>query len=364
MAESIKVELGERSYEILIIEGMEGFGLALQKRLRPSLVLLVADETVAGLYAPSALSSLSEAGIKAALVPFPPGEASKSLSRASLLYDAFFRLRADRKSVVAALGGGVTGDLAGFAAATFMRGIPYVQVPTTVLAQVDSSVGDKTGVNHPAGKNMIGCFHQPSLVYTDLATLRTLPEEEFACGMAEVVKHGVIRDATYFEYIETHLDAIRAMDMACLREAIGGSCRIKAGVVAADERESGLRAILNFGHTVGHALEALTDFTGYRHGEAVSIGMMAACRLAEALLGFPASESARIAGLLKRIGLPTSLTGLKAEAVLDALVTDKKAEYGTLRFVLPRRIGEVCILPVKDKGVVRAAIQAVSFRSA
>jgi 3-dehydroquinate synthase len=354
----LRVDLGERGYDILIARPLAALAPALAERLAPSRLALVADQTVADRYAAELLPALQEIA-PTTLLPFPPGESAKCQAQLAALYDGLVQAGLDRKSAVVALGGGVTGDLAGYAAATFLRGIPFVQAPTSLLAMVDSSVGGKTGINHPAGKNLIGAFHQPSLVCAATDTLATLPREEFVSGLAEVVKHGAIRDPEYFALVEEKAEALLALTPEILAEVVAGSCRIKAEVVAADERESGLRAILNFGHTLGHAIEAVAGYGRFRHGEAVSIGMVAAARLGEELTDFPPAETARLQDLLQRLGLPTAAPGLATEELLAAMGADKKAEYGRLRFILPRRLGAVSIETVRDEAALRRAVDSV-----
>ncbi len=356
---AVRVDLDTRSYDILIADALNGVGPAVAERLRPTRLALLADDTVAPLYAEAVRKSCRDAGLAPELVPFPAGEGSKRMEIAELLCRELHRLGLDRKSAILALGGGVTGDLAGFVAAVFMRGIPFVQIPTTILAMVDSSVGGKTGVNLPEGKNLVGAFHQPALVYAATGTLATLSARERSSGLAEAVKHGVIRDPEYLDRIEHDIDALQTLDGETMAALVAGSCRIKAGVVAADEREGGVRAILNFGHTVGHAIEALAGYGRHTHGEAVSIGMAAAMRMGEALLGFPVRERERVEAILERLSLPTRFTGIPTEAVLRATLGDKKAEGGSVRFVLPRRIGEVEIVPLSDQGPVRDAVEAI-----
>ncbi len=354
-----RVRLGERSYTIAVGQGLiDDVGPRIQEGLAPSRVGVVADTTVDRLYGSRVQGSLQAAGIQAARISFPPGEDAKNLDQVRTLYDALFEAGLDRKSAVVALGGGVTGDLAGFAAATFMRGIPFVQVPTSLLAMVDSSSGGKTGVNLPRGKNLIGAFHQPALVVIDPATLQTLSREELLSGLAEVVKHGVIRDAAYFGLVEAESQRILALDSDVLDPLILGSCRIKAAVVAADEREGGLRAILNFGHTFGHAFESLSAYT-LRHGEAVAVGMVAACRLAERLRGLDPEVGRRLGDVLRALGLPVAVDGFAPADVLAAMRGDKKTEHGRLRVILPVRLGEVEIVEVEDEAAVRAAIESV-----
>ena len=317
--ETVRVELGERSYDIEIGTGtLGGLGAKMKALGLSGRVGVVTNETVGPLYAGAVLESLTGAGFAPLLLEIPDGEEYKSLAWAWHLYDRLLSARFDRKCALVALGGGVIGDLTGFVAATYMRGIPFVQVPTTLLSQVDSSVGGKTGVNHPLGKNMIGAFYQPRYVLADVATLNTLPQEEFLSGMAEVVKYGVIYDPAFFEFIETSREAILNKDPDTLCRMIKRSCEIKADVVGKDERESGLRAILNFGHTAGHAVESLTSYTGYRHGEAVAIGMVVAARLAHKSGLCGREVEARVESLLSAIGLPVKMPVFPPEAVLAA----------------------------------------------
>lgn len=342
--EKVRVELGERSYDIEIGPGtladvggkMKALGLGGRAGV-------VTNSTVAPLYLAKAMESLSKAGFDAAPLVIPDGEEYKSLPWASHLYDRLLSMRFDRKCSLVALGGGVIGDMTGFVAATYMRGIPFVQAPTTLLSQVDSSVGGKTGVNHPLGKNMIGAFYQPVYVCADVKTLSTLPEAEFLSGMAEVVKYGVIADGDFFSFIEENREAILKKEPKAIAQVIRRSCEIKADVVGRDERESGLRAILNFGHTVGHAIESLTNYTGYRHGEAIAIGMVVAARLAHKSGLCDRKVEARLEALLSALGLPVKMPKLDPAAVLGAIAIDKKAEGGKVKFVLPRRMGEVVI---------------------
>ncbi len=342
--ETVRVELGERSYDIEIGQGNLGVVGEKMKALGLSgRVGIVTNDTVSPLYARMVSESIRAAGIEPVLLVIPDGEEYKSLPWASHLFDRLLSMRFDRKCALVALGGGVIGDLTGFVAASYMRGIPFVQVPTTLLSQVDSSVGGKTGVNHPLGKNMIGAFYQPVHVCADVTTLDTLPQEEFLSGMAEVVKYGVIYDVAFFDYIEKNREAILKKEPAALCYIIKRSCEIKAEVVGKDERESGLRAILNFGHTVGHAVEALTNYTGHRHGEAVSIGMVMAARLSHKTGLCGREVEARVEALLSALGLPVKMPALEPSAVLSAIGLDKKSEGGKVKFVLPKKIGEVVI---------------------
>ncbi len=315
----VRVELGARGYEVRVVTGSNGLGRFARAALDATWggrscrrALLVTDANVAGL-APSIVAGLAEVGINATLAVVPPGEPSKSLDRAADLYDDLVRLRADRHIAIVALGGGVVGDLAGFVAATYARGLPLLMVPTSLLSMVDSSVGGKVGVNHPRAKNIIGAFHQPVGVWIDTAYLQGLPPRELRCGLAEVIKYGVILDPHFFTYLEQNAESISTRDPAAMRTIVAHSCRLKADVVARDEREeTGLRAILNFGHTIGHAVEAVAGH-GYAgtgavpHGEAVAIGMAAEARLAERLGWIAPDLTGRLVALIERFGLPAAL---------------------------------------------------------
>ena len=288
-------------------------------------------------------AALAKVGIAGQTAVLPPGEATKSLESAARLYDQLIAMKADRHTTVVAVGGGVIGDLAGFVAATYARGLPLLMVPTSLLAQVDSSVGGKVGVNHPRAKNIIGAFHQPVGVWIDTTSLDSLPVRELRCGLAEVVKYGMILDADFFAMLESRATAILDRDPAALRSIVARSCRLKAEVVAQDEREeTGLRAVLNFGHTVAHAIEAVAGYDGaVLHGEAVAAGMVIECRLAERLGWIGRDLTDRLIRLLERFGLPTSISGLDPGRLLEAMSRDKKNQGGQIRFVLPRRLGSV-----------------------
>ncbi len=354
---TLTVDLGDRAYPIHIGEGaLRGLGAFVAARVEARRCLLVSDSRVAPLYGDRAAESLEGAGVAVTRHTLPEGEPSKSIDQFMALQDALVAMAADRATPVVALGGGVVGDLAGFAAATYMRGVPFVQVPTTLLAQVDSSVGGKTAINHPQAKNTIGCFYQPRLVVADTATLATLERRQLLAGFAEVVKYGVIWDAELFARLERDLDAILALEAEALAPVIHRCCAIKAEVVALDEREGGLRAILNFGHTLGHAVEALAGYGEVLHGEAVAMGMVAAARLGERLHTTAPGTAARIEQLLARAGLPTAFPPLPAEGLFATLSHDKKAVAGRPRFVLARRIGEVEIVDA----VAEEAILAVT----
>jgi 3-dehydroquinate synthase len=348
----LRVELGPRSYEIAVVSGRpDRFGAFAREALNRTwagsscrAALVVTDSHLAALAIPQPLAAgLSDLGIETSTVVLPPGESSKSLAQAARLFDELVARNADRHTVIVAAGGGVIGDLSGFVAATYARGVNLIMVPTTLLAQVDSSVGGKVGVNHPAAKNIIGAFHQPVGVWIDTDTLRTLPPRELRSGMAEVVKYGMILDAELFARVEATAEPILDRQDAVLRPIIAQSCRLKAGVVAQDEREeTGLRATLNFGHTIGHAIEAVAGYDGpYQHGEAVAIGMAAESRIALRLgwIGPPVVE--RLVGLLERLRLPTRAQGLNPQRLLAAMGRDKKSQGGRVRFVLPRAIGRV-----------------------
>jgi 3-dehydroquinate synthase len=317
--------------------------------------LVVTDATVEALYGERALASLSQAGMNASLAVVPPGEESKSLAAAELLYTRAIDLGLDRKSAIIAVGGGVVGDLAGFVAATYLRGVPFIQVPTTLLAQVDSSVGGKVAVNHPAGKNLIGAFYQPHIVVADTGVLASLPARELASGLAEVIKYGVIADADFFASLGDNSAAILANEPAIMGEIIRRSCEIKAAVVEQDEKESRLRMILNFGHTIGHAVEAATGFTRYTHGEGVAIGMYGAALLS-CILGRCGRETvAAVAAMLERFGLPTAARGCRAADLAAYLARDKKSVGGAINWVLTDAIGRVTI----SKGVPEEAVRQV-----
>jgi 3-dehydroquinate synthase len=355
---SVRVNLGPRSYDIAVVNGDPGIGAFVRERLPQSkLALVVCDANTAG-HGNAVKASLESAGLRAALAVVPAGEGSKSIAEASRLYDALYELAADRKTSVVAVGGGVVGDLAGFAAATYNRGLPLVMVPTTLLSMVDSSVGGKTGVNHPKGKNLIGSFHQPSGVWIDTAFLNTLPAREFNSGLAEVVKYGVILDAEFFEYCERNAAAIMERDPAAVEHIVLKSCRLKADVVERDEREeTGLRAVLNYGHTFAHAFETVGGYGEWLHGEAVAAGMVCASRLAErkGLVGSDLTQ--RQIAILKAFQLPIAP---KPEWPIDEQIAvmrrDKKAAAGQLRFILPTRLGEVRLSDDATEADVRAVL--------
>ncbi|MCP4264936.1 MAG: 3-dehydroquinate synthase [Candidatus Brocadiaceae bacterium] len=340
----IFVDLGKDSYNIIIDKGiLDQVGTLISKTISPRKAIIVTDKVVEPLYGKIVLDSLSKCDFDVKLVSLALGEEQKSMEKAGEFYEHLFDHKMDRKSLIVALGGGVLGDLAGFVAATFMRGIPFVQIPTTLLAQVDSSIGGKVAVNHPRGKNMIGCFYQPKAVYIDTDTLRTLPKEEITAGMVEVIKYGIIKDADFFEYIEKHFDEIMKLDDAALEMIIYNSCKTKAHVVELDEKEEGIRAILNYGHTIGHALEALTSYKKYRHGHAVAIGMVYVTKIAIDMGLADESVLKRQVSLFGRLGLSLKDTELSPQDIVNILYQDKKTINKKLRFVLPTEIGNVII---------------------
>jgi 3-dehydroquinate synthase len=358
-ADVVHVSLQERSYDIQIATG----NLALCGELIQSLdhvthAVVITDENVERPHAETLLQSLADAELNVDLLVLPPGESSKSVESAHLLWEKMLELGADRKSFVVACGGGVIGDLAGFVAATLARGLPFVQVPTTLLAQVDSSVGGKVGINLPGAKNMVGAFWQPRGVLIDTAVLDTLPQREYRAGLAEVVKYGVILDADFFEYLEAHVEALNQRQDAVLRHIIMRSCQLKAQVVEQDERETtGLRAVLNYGHTFCHAFESLTGYGTYLHGEAVAIGMQCAARLALRMGRIDSILVERQRALLDSLHLCLDVPALDPEDVLKAMSRDKKTEHGRLRFVLPSRMGHVELVSDVNSLDVRASLE-------
>lgn len=365
----VDVRLGERSYEIVIGAGALGRVARtaeewLQRRYGSvrRVAAVVTDRNVHG-HAETVALNLREAGWTVRVITLEPGEESKSLGVMAQLYDRLVEMKADRRTTVFAVGGGVIGDAAGFAAATYNRGLPFIQVPTTLLADVDSSVGGKVGVNHPQAKNLIGAFHQPVGVVIDTDALVTLPDREFRSGLAEVVKYGVILDADFFAYLEEQAAAIGRREPAVLRQIIARSCRLKADVVEQDEYETtGLRAVLNYGHTFGHAFEALCGYGALLHGEAVAIGMVYASRLAERLGRIDAAATARQVALLEACGLPRALpegTSLRPDEVIERMLLDKKAAAGRMRFILPTRIGHVELVDSVPEQEVRRVLESV-----
>lgn len=356
----VTVNLGKRSYPILVGTGLLAqLGELLRAGFGALRVMVITNPTVRNLYGTAVENSLRRAGWDTVWAEMPDGEEHKTLATVETLYDLALDRELDRACPVVALGGGVVGDTAGFFAATYQRGVPFVQVPTTLLAQVDASVGGKVGVNHPRGKNMIGAFYQPRLVVADLDTLATLPLREIRAGLAEVIKYGVIRDAAFFAWLEENVERLLRLEREALAHAVATSCRIKAAVVEEDETEAGLRQILNYGHTVGHALEALTDYRVYHHGEAVAIGMAVAARLAVELGLLAGEDAARIVSLIRRAGLPTEVPErFSPGELIRAMRLDKKTRGGRLTLVLPEAIGRVRIASGIPEATVRRALHA------
>jgi 3-dehydroquinate synthase len=342
--QAIHVHLGERSYDISVgSEVCADFGSFAKQRCRGQSVFLVTDKNVIP-HARSAVTTLEACGLRVVTVVLPPGEGQKCLDAVRGLYDQLVEMKADRRTLVMAVGGGVIGDLAGFVAATYARGLALLMVPTTLLAMVDSSVGGKVGINHPRAKNLIGAFHQPVGVWIDTAFLNTLPEREYRSGLAEVVKYGVSLDADLFVYLEEHAEATLQREPEVLRHLVARSCQLKAQIVERDEREeTGLRALLNYGHTFGHAFETVGGYGAWLHGEAVAAGMMCASRLAERRGLISPHVTRRQGQLLSRLGLPTAPLSWPAEELMAVMRHDKKAVEGRLRFVLPQRLGAAAL---------------------
>jgi 3-dehydroquinate synthase len=357
-AARVEIALGERAYDILIRRGLLSDAAAWQGLPRAECAVIVTNPVVASLYAEGLGGVLAQQYARVLVIELPDGEARKDWPTLNLVFDRLLAEGCDRKTVLFALGGGVIGDITGFAAAAYMRGVPFVQVPTTLLAQVDSSVGGKTAINHARGKNMIGAFYQPCRVVCDLATLDSLPEREISAGLAEVIKYGPIADAAFLQWTERHIDALRARDAAALAHAVRRSCEIKAAVVAADEREADLRAILNFGHTFGHAIEAGLGYGQWLHGEAVGCGMVMAADLSARLGGVPTEFVGRMEALCRRASLPVAAPKLDGvDHWLALMRLDKKAEAGTLRFVVIESVGRAALRAVPET-LVRETLAA------
>lgn len=359
----VPVELGERSYEVVIGCGLLDRPAAWCSAPTGDSAMVVSNSTVAPLYLERLARSLQGRHPRVHSIALPDGEQHKDWATLNAVFDALLGSRCDRDTTVYALGGGVVGDIAGFAAACFMRGVPHIQVPTTLLAQVDSSVGGKTAINHPLGKNLIGAFHQPQVVLCDIDTLVTLPDRELRAGLAEVIKYGPIADWAFFEWIEDHLDDLLARDREALMHAVRRSCEIKAGVVALDEREGGSRAALNFGHTFGHAIEAGLGFGTWLHGEAVAAGMVMAAALSVRLGMLDRHASERLESLLKRCGLPVQAPAMAPERYLELMRLDKKARGGEIRFTLLVGRGAARLGTASDdlvRGVIAQAVHRSS----
>lgn len=349
--QTVKVNLGAKSYNIFIGENIFG---ELKKFIAESdfteKILVVTDTNVFKTCANEFINNFEIAVI-------PAGETSKNLNEAEKLYTKAIEIGMDRKSLIIALGGGVVGDLAGFVAATFMRGINFIQVPTTLLAQVDSSVGGKTAVNHALGKNLIGAFYQPRAVFTDLKSLKILPEREIKSGLGEIIKYGVISDENFFAYLENNVEKILARDIEVMRKIICRSCEIKAEVVGADEKESGLRRILNFGHTIAHVIEEETLYKKYRHGEAVAVGMLGAAIISNKLGKISAADVMRLKNLLERLNIPTTCANLDIDEMYNAMFRDKKTVGGKINWVLMKKFGGVEISENVPADIVKNALK-------
>jgi len=356
--QTVRVALGPRSYPIHIGSGLLGRADLIVPALPQRRAAIVTNDTVAALYLAPLAAVLEAAGVACVRIVVPDGEDYKDWATLNTVFDALLGHRCDRQTAIIALGGGVIGDLAGFAAATYQRGVPFIQVPTTLLAQVDSSVGGKTAINHPRGKNMVGAFHQPLAVVADTDTLATLPDRELRAGLAEVIKHGAIRDAGLFGWLEANIERLLARDPDALAHVVKRSVEIKAQVVAVDERESGERALLNFGHTFGHAIEAGLGYGSWLHGEAVAAGMAMAAELSARLGLLDGASVERLRRLLERAGLPVAGPKLDADRYVELMAVDKKARAGRTPFILLERLGAAVIRSDVSPEAVRATLDA------
>lgn len=356
--QTLTVGLGERSYPIHIGQGLLGRAELLQKHLPRKRAAIITNTTVAPLYLEKLQQTLQALGVSSVSVVLPDGEEYKTGETLNLIYDALLSNRCERTTPLIALGGGVIGDMTGFAAATYLRGVPFIQIPTTLLAQVDSSVGGKTGINHALGKNMIGAFYQPQLVLADTDTLNTLPDEELSAGMAEVIKYGLIRDMPFLEWLEQNMDQLMVRDTAALQYAIARSCENKAEVVAADERESGERALLNLGHTFGHAIESGMGYGNWLHGEGVAAGTIMAADLSQRLGWISAQDVERVRKLFERAKLPVIAPDIGTDKYLELMGLDKKVEGGKIRFVLLRQIGKAVVYGDVPPELLRQTLEA------
>ena len=355
---TLNVALGERSYPIHIGTGLLRDAGLITPLLPQKRVAIVTNTAIAPLYLGALRSALEASGVAVVPVILPDGEQYKTWQTLNLIFDALIGNRCERRTTLIALGGGVVGDMTGFAAATWQRGAPFIQMPTTLLAQVDSSVGGKTAINHPQGKNMIGAFYQPRAVLADLDSLKTLPERELKAGLAEVIKHGLIRDARFFDWLEANMDALLARDPVALEHAVLRSCEIKSEIVSLDEQEQDVRALLNFGHTFGHAIEAGLGYGDWLHGEAVGAGMVMAADLSQQLGLLATVDVARIEKLISRAGLPVTGPGFPRERYIEHMALDKKTRDGAIRFVVLDRVGSARI----QSGVGAAMVDGVLAR--
>jgi shikimate kinase/3-dehydroquinate synthase len=356
--QTLTVGLGERSYPIRIGNGLLDQAGLLQSVVPRKRVAIVSNTTVAPLYLETLQRTLHSVGISSVGIILPDGEAYKNADTLNLIYDGLLTNRCERSTPLIALGGGVIGDMTGYAAATYLRGVPFIQIPTTLLAQVDSSVGGKTGINHPLGKNMIGAFYQPQLVLADIDTLNTLPDNELAAGLAEVIKYGLIRDLPFLEWLEHNMDKLLARDASALQYAIVRSCKNKAEVVAADERESGERALLNLGHTFGHAIESGVGYGNWLHGEGVAAGTIMAADLSQRLGWINEQDVGRIRKLFEQAGLPVIAPDLGVDKYLELMGLDKKVEGGKMRFILLKQIGHAVVYGEVPTSLLRQTLQA------
>ena len=354
--QTLNVALGDRAYPIHIGAGLLSQVELILPHLKRKNVAIVTNTTVAPLYLEKLAKPLREAGVSVLEIILPDGEAYKNSETLSLIYDALLKNRCERSTTLIALGGGVIGDLTGYAAATYLRGVPFIQIPTTLLSQVDSSVGGKTGINHPLGKNMIGAFYQPKLVLADIATLHTLPQRELSAGVAEVIKYGLIRDADFFNWLEVNMSKLMGLDEAVTMYAIYRSCQNKAEVVAADEHETGERALLNLGHTFGHAIENAMGYGVWLHGEAVAAGTVLAADLSQRLGWLTSEQISRIHALLSAANLPLNAPNLGVEKYLDLMANDKKVENGKIRLVLQQGIGKAVITSDYDAAKLKETL--------
>ena len=353
---TLKVDLGQRSYPIFIGSDLIYRPELFEACSKASSIYIVTNTTVAPLYAERLSKTLASFGKSVRTIALPDGESFKDWKNLQTIFDELLKHGADRQTILIALGGGVIGDMTGFAAASFMRGIRFIQVPTTLLSQVDSSVGGKTGINHPLGKNMIGAFHQPIAVIADLSTLKTLPPRELSAGLAEVIKHGAIADATFLNWIEANTSALLACDIEAMSHAVLRSCEIKSAVVSADEREGGVRATLNFGHTFGHAIEAGMGYGEWLHGEAVGCGMVMGAKLSCLLKKITQADADRLTRIIHSMHLPTTAPNFGAERYIELMQVDKKAEGGQIRYVLLEQIGKAYIATAPHEAVVETLL--------
>ncbi|QWD25166.1 3-dehydroquinate synthase [Polynucleobacter paneuropaeus] len=353
---TLKVDLGQRSYPIFIGSDLIDRPELFDACSKASSIYIVTNTTVAPLYAERLSKTLASFGKSVRTIALPDGESFKDWKNLQTIFDELLKHGADRQTVLIALGGGVIGDMTGFAAASFMRGIRFIQVPTTLLSQVDSSVGGKTGINHPLGKNMIGAFHQPIAVIADLSTLKTLPPRELSAGLAEVIKHGAIADANFLNWIEANTSALLACDIEAMSHAVLRSCEIKSAVVSADEREGGVRATLNFGHTFGHAIEAGMGYGEWLHGEAVGCGMVMGAKLSCLLKKITQADADRLTRIIHSMHLPTTAPNFGAERYIELMQVDKKAEGGQIRYVLLEQIGKAYIATAPHEAVVQTLL--------